>query len=118
MIDFLYNAFFGCRHRRTSFPLRPPAEPGGPPSEMYVVCLDCGKRFHYDWEQMRIGGPVQVPGASTVAGADSRKVRNKKRKLPYVVAASALPVIWLLGKAAGAHRRSKTVKEKTTEPKD
>ncbi len=20
----------------------------------YVVCLDCGKRFHYDWNSMRV----------------------------------------------------------------
>ena len=31
----------GGRHRRTS--------PGH-----YVVCLDCGKHFTYDWSQMRV----------------------------------------------------------------
>jgi len=24
----------------------------------YVVCLDCGKEFDYDWQEMRIGQPV------------------------------------------------------------
>jgi hypothetical protein len=23
-----------------------------------VVCLDCGKEFDYDWQEMRIGQPV------------------------------------------------------------
>jgi hypothetical protein len=24
----------------------------------YVVCLDCGKEFDYNWKDMRIGEPV------------------------------------------------------------
>ena len=24
----------------------------------YVVCLDCGKEFDYNWKEMRIGSPV------------------------------------------------------------
>lgn len=24
------------------------------PSEIYVVCLDCGKHFEYDWSRMRV----------------------------------------------------------------
>jgi hypothetical protein len=27
---------------------------------MYVVCLDCGKEFDYDWQEMRIGEPVSA----------------------------------------------------------
>lgn len=53
----------GCRHRRTSLPFSSPRktnadsqwenitqEKSGP----YVVCLDCGKHFDYDWNTMRV----------------------------------------------------------------
>jgi hypothetical protein len=26
----------------------------------YVVCLDCGKEFDYNWKEMRIGSPVDT----------------------------------------------------------
>jgi len=28
---------------------------------MYVVCLDCGKEFDYDWNEMRVGEAVTSP---------------------------------------------------------
>ena len=92
MIDSLFNVFFRCGHRRTTFPRRPATSPGAPEGEMYVVCLDCGKRFPYDWERMRIAPPP-------------------KPKLRYIVAASALPVLWLIGKATRGGRSSKSGKE-------
>jgi hypothetical protein len=67
---------------------------------MCVVCLDCGKRFHYDWELMRIGEPVQDV---TVPKAASRKSIFR-----YLFAACAMPVVWLIGKTAIARTRSKT----------
>lgn len=54
----ILEGLFGCWHRRLTFPLtarrgtlRPIAarETG-----TYVVCLDCGKEFGYDWQRMRI----------------------------------------------------------------
>jgi len=35
----------------------------------YVVCLDCGKEFDYDWQEMRIGQPVSahVPASTQEA---------------------------------------------------
>jgi hypothetical protein len=66
---------------------------------MCVVCLDCGKRFHYDWELMRIGGPVEDVAAPKPAG--------RKSKYRYLLAACALPVVWLIGKTAMARGRSK-----------
>ncbi len=65
MFDSLLNAVFGCSHHRITFPLTPsrraPNHASVPPAQrhgMYVVCLDCGKEFAYDWEDMRIGEPV------------------------------------------------------------
>lgn len=67
------NLLFGCSHPRTTFPLTPtrksagPAVPGAPRSGMYVTCLDCGKELAYDWEEMRIGGPVMSRKPATEA---------------------------------------------------
>jgi hypothetical protein len=27
---------------------------------MYVVCLDCGQEFRYNWAEMRVGEPVSA----------------------------------------------------------
>jgi len=61
MMTSLLNAFFGCSHRRTSFPLTP-ARRGGVAQgvqenrcKTYVTCLDCGKEFDYNWDEMHVG---------------------------------------------------------------
>jgi predicted transcriptional regulator len=55
--------FLACRHRRTSQPFAAAAaarssngmwEAVASSSRHYVVCLDCGKKFDYDWKEMRI----------------------------------------------------------------
>jgi hypothetical protein len=104
MIESLSNLFFGCRHRRMSFPQRPVTRPGEPQEDMYVVCLDCAKRFQYDWERMCIGAPV---GTAVI----------KRPKFRYVITACALPVLWLIGKMAMSQRRLKPEKEQKSEPK-
>jgi hypothetical protein len=77
---------------------------------MSVTCLDCGKRFYYDWELMRIGGPVEDVAIEDVA-APAPKAEGRKSKLRYLLAACALPVIWLIGKAAMSRDSSKTEKK-------
>lgn len=57
MLTKMMNAVFGCRHSRYSFPItmranarrRSVARTG-----TYVVCLDCGQEFAYDWQEMRV----------------------------------------------------------------
>jgi hypothetical protein len=63
MLESILNALFGCSHQRTTFPLTPKRRNGA--SRTYVVCLDCGKEFAYNWADMRIGEPVpaRVPAA-------------------------------------------------------
>ena len=62
MFQSIVNALFGCSHQRTTFPLTSGrktgtlAAPGA--ARTYVVCLDCGREFAYNWEEMRVGGPV------------------------------------------------------------
>jgi hypothetical protein len=67
MLQSLFNSLFGCSHQRTTFPLTPGRKnakhtaPSATRSGTYVVCLDCGKEFAYDWDGMRIGQQVLVP---------------------------------------------------------
>ena len=54
----LLDALFGCRHERCTFPIT--ARTGNRHSNQatnsptYIVCLDCGKEFAYDWQQMKV----------------------------------------------------------------
>lgn len=62
MLQSIVNAFLGCAHRRTTFPLTPgrrqSVAPGSARHGTYVACLDCGKEFAYDWQEMRVGNVV------------------------------------------------------------
>jgi hypothetical protein len=58
---FLVRLLFGCcLHKRYSFPMNfstthhyfPADEVSS--TNTYVVCLQCGKEFPYDWEQMTL----------------------------------------------------------------
>ncbi len=58
MIAKLIDLIFGCHHSRYSFPVtirgsarRPQA---GALTGTYVACLDCGREFPYDWQDMRV----------------------------------------------------------------
>jgi len=57
MITDLMDMLFGCWHTRYSFPIT--AKPGqrsaaARATGTYVVCLDCGKEFAYDWSRMKV----------------------------------------------------------------
>jgi hypothetical protein len=52
---------FGCTHSHTTFPQSPR---GGSVSQAYVVCLDCGKTFSYNWVKMRVGSSEEIPSAT------------------------------------------------------
>ena len=61
MFQNLVSSLFGCSHQRTTFPQTPGRKhtaPSATRAGTYIVCLDCGKEFAYDWEGMRIGQPV------------------------------------------------------------
>jgi hypothetical protein len=65
MMGTLFDLFFGCWHRRMSFPmtLRPGAHRNmmGSLTGTYVVCLDCGKELPYDWTEMKLVEPASAP---------------------------------------------------------
>lgn len=54
LLDFV----FGCSHKRCSFPMSTRGAKRRPPAATltgtYVVCLDCGKEFPYDWKAMKV----------------------------------------------------------------
>jgi hypothetical protein len=78
MLQNFVNTFFGCSHKRTTFPITPAKKPGlhAAPSAnrngMYVVCLDCGREFGYDWDEMRLGSPVRAQIATAQVQASYR----------------------------------------------
>jgi hypothetical protein len=63
-MSWFVTMLFGCAHRHRTFPMT--AMKPGPncfyartPTTTYVVCLDCGKEFPYDWEQMKLVGSAK-----------------------------------------------------------
>jgi hypothetical protein len=73
MLQSILDGLFGCSHRRTTFPLTPGRKnagfsaAGATRNGTYVVCLDCGKEFAYNWNLMRVGEPVTADTATTEA---------------------------------------------------
>jgi len=54
----LLDVLFGCTHRNYSFPITKRSgqrrTPAASVTGTYVACLDCGKEFPYDWQEMKI----------------------------------------------------------------
>jgi len=80
MFDALLNALFGCTHDLITFPLTPgrgrSASPRTQRLGTYVACLECGREFRYNWNEMRIGEPVHAR-ACTTAAAESFSPANQ-----------------------------------------
>ncbi len=70
MIINFVDMLFGCWHNNYSFPIS--TRSGQRRSEAakatgtYVVCLDCGKEFAYDWKQMKVVNGNTVPSSTMV----------------------------------------------------
>ena len=65
----IVDLLFGCHHRHLSFPISSRGPVWHPP---HVVCLDCGRSFVYDWDEMRIVRHVEPKeSADTGAAGDS-----------------------------------------------
>ena len=68
LVQAVANMFFGCQHRRTTFPLTPQRKNGvASRYGTYVACLDCGEELAYNWDEMRMGAPMPSHQASTEA---------------------------------------------------
>jgi len=62
-MEKVFNALFGCWHTRYSFPITMKAgvwrNKAAALTGTYVVCLDCGKEFAYDWQEMKVVSGTQ-----------------------------------------------------------
>jgi len=58
MLGKLIDAIFGCWHSHYSFPITVRKGVRRNAAALltgtYVVCLDCGKEFPYDWHEMKM----------------------------------------------------------------
>ncbi len=54
----MFDKIFGCSHKRCSFPITVRGKlrrsPAASITGTYVVCLDCGQEFPYDWNTMKL----------------------------------------------------------------
>jgi len=54
----LFDLLFGCSHKRCSFPFTVRGKlrrsEAASVTGTYVVCLDCGQEFPYDWNEMKM----------------------------------------------------------------
>ena len=70
MLTKMMDAVFGCRHSRYSFPITIRAgsrrSATAARTGTYVVCLDCGREFSYDWQEMRIAEPQSRQAAHSL----------------------------------------------------
>jgi hypothetical protein len=72
MMASLINYLFGCSHERTTFPMRTKGSGETNRQGTYIVCLDCGKEFDYNWKEMHAGAAVPKRPAVTLFTAGSR----------------------------------------------
>jgi DNA-directed RNA polymerase subunit RPC12/RpoP len=110
MIDTVLNLLFRCSHRRLTRPLTPITKTGQPHGQSYVVCLDCGKQFEYDLNEMRIGKPIDHSRDAGVLPPNMPKARKTKVKyalMAGVPAAVVLGTLWKRKKNAGKSQDAK-----------
>ena len=75
----LFDLVFGCSHQRCSFPITVKGKlrrsAAASVTGTYVVCLDCGKEFPYDWKEMKMvrSKPEQFGGSQPIAVAPGSK---------------------------------------------
>ena len=96
MIDSVLNLLFRCPHHRLTRPVAPITKAGQPHSQSYVVCLDCGKQFEYDVNEMRIGKPIDHSHEAGVVPPGMPKPRHTKQMYALL---AALPAALVLGAA-------------------
>jgi hypothetical protein len=113
MIDSVLNLLFRCSHRRLTRPVTPVSKAGVPQGPTYVVCLDCGKQFAYNFQEMRIGRALESSLEQGVLPPDMPQPRA--RKVKFALWAS-LPLAVFLG-AALKGRKPQNGPRQDTKPK-
>jgi hypothetical protein len=111
VIDTVLNLLLRCPHKRITRPITPVSKTGVRNGDTYVVCLECGKQFTYDLNEMRIGKPVAISPTAGVLHTDMPKSQIKKLRL-YAALASAVPIAWIVGRALKGSKKA----ERSNEP--
>ena len=75
----LMDTLFGCNHKKLSFPItvrgaRRRNTEAAATTGTYVVCLDCGQEFAYDWNQMKVVRGTQGASRPTAVVSEPRRV--------------------------------------------
>jgi hypothetical protein len=113
LLGSLFDLVFSCKHRRTTFPFtavkrKTPGTQGEFPAETYVVCLDCGKQFAYDWETMQLGKAVDISqGAPATPAATQPIPFRTKSTLKYLALGSAVSAAVVVGKVVQSRLQSR-----------
>jgi hypothetical protein len=95
MIDSVLNLLFRCSHRRLTRPMAPISKAGKPHSQAYVVCLDCGKQFEYDFRTMHLGKAIdRSHDAAVVPPHGPQRSKLKFALFAAVPAGVLLGTIW------------------------
>jgi hypothetical protein len=71
----LLDVMFGCSHKQLSFPITVRGarrrSQAASLTGTYVVCLNCGQEFPYDWNEMKI--VRQSPARSTAVATEPHR---------------------------------------------
>jgi hypothetical protein len=113
LLGSLFDLMFSCKHRRTTFPFTPvkrktAGTQGEFPAETYVVCLDCGKQFAYDWETMQLGKAVDISQGAPAPPAAAKPIPFRtKSTLKYLALGSAVSAAVVVGKVVQSRLQSR-----------
>jgi hypothetical protein len=77
MVMKLFDVMFGCSHKRCSFPItvrgKQRRSAAASVTGTYIVCLDCGQEFPYDWNKMElVNGQREVSPQPVPAHSDPK----------------------------------------------
>ena len=79
MIQKVIELLFRCSHKKITLPITPVGKPGSAEGKPYVVCLDCGGQFAYNWKEMRMGERIDVRPKSSQAESRNWLARLLRR---------------------------------------
>jgi hypothetical protein len=73
------DVLFGCTHKKLSFPItvrgaRRRNTEAASATGTYVVCLECGQEFPYDWNQMKLVHDSPASPARPAVATEPRRV--------------------------------------------
>ena len=105
LIDTVLNLLFRCPHKRITRPITPVSKTEVRKGDTYVVCLECGKQFIYDLNEMRVGKPVALSPTEGVLHTDMPKPRMRRVRL-YAALSSAVPIAWIAGRALKGSKKA------------